>query len=224
MAVVVGPLNLGAVRQQLEPPFLKTLLIIFKNRFKTIKNLLTKLQFCANNLTKLRKEANMSEIAKYVAKLISDTNDVVSHQVIANKVLPLLPQGHHVTVNSVHGWVSKARFELEATGEGTIVNHRGFGFRFVKAQSRDITIFAAQHVKRTIMYADRANRLAALIDDKYMPLAIEAVFSKASDRIGKLAGVKKQFLLTWNKMRKSGAGQIKEPKQITEEKEKEHGK
>ena len=125
----------------------------------------------------------MQQIAEAVSEFIMRKNRLCTHQEIADFIaaeLRNLNRHAKVTVGKLHAYISKARFELEAKGDGTIVNESGHGFRFARAQSHDLTIFAVKHIKRTVMMADRANRLAPLVNEALIPQVIEDVFSNAS--------------------------------------------
>jgi hypothetical protein len=107
-----------------------------------------------------------------------------------------------ITIADVHSGVSLCRERLEVAYNCTLVNAREVGYRICRAFSKDIAIFAAKSVRRTVMYADRANRLTPLINAEHLPKAIDNVFSKASRRIQRLSGVKRHLLSQWKKAKK----------------------
>jgi len=109
------------------------------------------------------------------------------------------------TVEEVSRHVSAMRIRLETNRACTLINIRGYGWRCVGAYGQSIAVFAMQNVKKTIMQAERTNRLKPLVDQKHIPEAITKVFTKASNQLVNISKIKKDFVLNYEKLRKGGA-------------------
>lgn len=108
-----------------------------------------------------------------------------------------------VTSEQFYQVISKSRMRLEEVKSATLINVPRLGYKIALALSVEMAEWAMKNVKKTIMFADRTNRLAPMVDTKHIPQAIEKVFEKANNKIEGLSGIKKQFLLTWREMTKN---------------------
>lgn len=156
--------------------------------------------------TLIRLPETREKITKVWAEWWESTREVISVEDAAAKLKGVIKKCTKKDVDvfrsTFQANISKTRNYLEKEEIGTIVYVKGKGYKFAQKGSKEITLFAAKTVRTSVMYASRSIQLFPMVNKKFLPSAIESVFSKASSKVKELAGIKPQLLIDYEKLRK----------------------
>jgi len=118
--------------------------------------------------------------------------DVMSPELIAREIKRIrvdhrLPDAaSNILERHLPSWISRVRFDMEGRYKCTLYCVKGHGYKV--ASPRELAVYTARFLRRTLTHADRTMRLADIVDRKKMPAAIREVFF---DQTGKVKSFRK---------------------------------
>jgi len=136
--------------------------------------------------------------------------DLASYEVIGKKIKSIRTEHEVEDWNSpimqkhLPSWIALCRADMEIRYRKTLFCVTGCGYKV--ASPRELAIYTARFLRRTLTHADRTMRLADIVDRKRMPSAIREVFY---DQMGK----GKRFRSQGTKFMLEFSGFLKEEKQ-----------
>jgi len=152
---------------------------------------------------------------------IKQGQDVMSRELIAKqiKVIKLdynLPDANGAILERhLPSWIANVRFDMEERYRCTLYCVNGHGYKV--ASPRELAVYTAKFLRRTLTHADRTMRLANIVNRKQMPGAIREVFF---DQTGKVKNFRKngaKFMVQFSEFLTE---EIKKRKRIEDEKAK----
>lgn len=152
---------------------------------------------------------------------IKKGDDVLSYELIAAEVKKI--RLHHeldlanepVRHRHLATWIAQCRGDMELRYRKTLYNVRTMGYKV--ASPRELALYTARFLRRTLTHADRTMRLADIVDRKEMPSAIREVFF---DQAGKVKRFRVQGAKFMSEFSNFLTEEIKKQRRLTHEKEK----
>ena len=130
--------------------------------------------------------------------------DVHSHEVIATRIRLIrrnrTGENRPVTREQLGGWLLRVRKYLEVERGVTLWNIPKVGYKV--ASPTECALYSMLILRKVVRLADRTYRLADIVEHKRIPDAFKKVFLEAEGGVKTLSARGRNFLLTWEKMRK----------------------
>lgn len=120
---------------------------------------------------------------------IKQGQDVMSRELIAKEIKQIrlrygLPDANGaVRERHLPSWIARVRDDMEHRYRCTLYCVAGMGYKV--ASPRELAIYTARFLRRTLTHADRTMRLAEIVDRKRMPAAIREVFFDQTGKVKK---------------------------------------
>lgn len=148
--------------------------------------------------TSLVFDESKSLFSKMSRWFISQNSHMSTHEQIAKQYKVVRDAGNYaktnfpVTQDDYSSMIAHVRMDMELHHKTTLYNVKRLGYK--TCDPDELALYTAKFVKRTILYADRTDRLARIVDRRRIPGALTTVFSDSQGRIKNLSVRGKRFV------------------------------